>query len=97
MQITRETTCRDEVMSKKSELPQTRRHVLIFDEDWAWLEAQYGQYSISRIGTGTAIKTIIHHQVRALRQQVQDNLDARRPETSEAEAEGGRELEEAPL
>lgn len=73
-------------MSKKSELPQTRRHVLVFDEDWAWLEAQYGQYSASRIGTGTAIKTIIHHQVRALRQRVEDNLDARRP-AAEASSE----------
>ncbi len=70
-------------MSRRAEMPQTRRHILIFDEDWDWLDANYGHYSSNRIGTGVAVRKLIHSHVRALRQRVQDNLD----EASKAEAE----------
>lgn len=54
-------------MSKRSELPQSRRHVLIFDEDWAFLIEHYGPSSPSPIGVGVAVRKIIHAKVGALR------------------------------
>lgn len=80
------------LMSRRSELPQSRRHVLIFDEDWEFLEANYGQYSANRIGVGVAVRRIVHQQVRFLRQKAQDLADARqgagaeRGEATDAEA-----------
>ena len=76
-------------MSKRAEMPQTRRHVLIFDEDWDWLESNYGRYSSSRIGTGVAVRKILHSHIRALKQQVQDNLDRRRQAVGTAVASDG--------
>ncbi len=70
-------------MSRRSELPQSRRHVLIFDEDWEFLEANYGQYSANRIGVGVAVRRIVHQQVRFLRQKAQDLADARQSRGAE--------------
>lgn len=64
-------------MSKRAELPQSRHHVLIFDEDWAFLEANYGIHSANRIGAGVAIRKLVHSHVRQLKQKVQDIADAR--------------------
>jgi hypothetical protein len=74
------------MMSKRAEMPQSRRHVLVFDEDWEWLEDNYGRYSTSRIGTGVAVRKILHAHIRQLKQVVQDNLD-RRASSVEATAE----------
>lgn len=77
-------------MSKRSERPQTRRHVLIFDEDWDWLEANYGPYSENKIGTGAAARQIIHLHVKRLKQVVQDRLDRRPAVAAVAEAEASK-------
>jgi hypothetical protein len=69
-------------MSKRAELPQSRRHVLIFDEDWAWLDTQYGPYSKSRLGTGVAVRKIVHQRVQQLRQAEQDRIDSRQNEVA---------------
>lgn len=64
-------------MSKRAEIPQSRHHVLVFDEDWEWLEANYGRGSPSRIGPGVAVRKLVHAHIRLLRQKVQDLADAR--------------------
>lgn len=63
-------------MSKKSERAQSRRHVMVYDEDWAWLEANFGSASEKKIGVGTMIKRIVHTYVRRLRQNVEDRMDS---------------------
>lgn len=64
-------------MSKRAELPQSRHHVLIFDEDWSFLEANFGRQSLNRIGAGVAIRKLVHSHVKGLRQKIQDIADAR--------------------
>lgn len=64
-------------MSKRAEMPQSRHHVLIFDEDWEWLDANCGPYSESRMGVGVAIRKIVHYHVRVLRQKAQEAADRR--------------------
>ena len=64
-------------MSRKSELPQKPRHILIFDEDWDFLEQNYGSASPGRFGIGPAIRQIVHAKVLQLRQQIIAKRDAR--------------------
>ncbi len=62
-------------MSKKVELPQTRRHILIFDEDWDYLEQNYGANGAKPIGISAAIRKIIHAKVLGLRAKVSSAMD----------------------
>lgn len=64
-------------MTKKTELPQSRHHVLIFDEDWAFLNENYGAQALKPIGVSAAIRKIIHAKVLGLRQRFIEQLDAR--------------------
>lgn len=72
-------------MSKQSPLPQSRHHVLIFDEDWNWLDDNYGPNSPSRMGVGVAIRKIVHYHVKQIRQKAQEAADAREQVPSEEE------------
>lgn len=54
-------------MPRKSDLPKSRHHVMLFDEDWDFLEQNYGPNSQSGIGVSAAIAAIVHAKVRALR------------------------------
>lgn len=65
-------------MSKRSELPQSRRHVLIFDEDWTFLSTHYGPSAASPIGVGVAVRKIVHARVAALRAQHAELMDKER-------------------
>ena len=62
-------------MSKKSLLPQTRRHILVYDEDWEFLQANYGPDSQSKLGVSEAIRKIIHQRVLGLKAQAQTEFD----------------------
>jgi hypothetical protein len=64
-------------VSKKSELPQSRRHIMIFDEDWEFIDQYYGPRSDSRLGTGTAIRNLIHRAVVHLKSEAQRLADHR--------------------
>ena len=64
-------------MSRKTDLPTSRRHVLIYDEDWSFLENHYGNYSTNRIGAGIAARQIIHRAVLLLKQKAADEADRR--------------------
>jgi len=62
-------------LSKRSPLPQQRRHVGIFDEDWDFLMQEFGPDSSARIGAGTAIRTIVHHHVIAMKARANAEFD----------------------
>lgn len=64
-------------MSRKSPRPQSRRHVMMFDEDWEFLSREYGSGSDNRIGAGTVVKLIMHRFVNRLRTQINDARDNR--------------------
>lgn len=55
-------------MSKRSEKPQTPRHILVYDEDWEYLKAAYDRNTGAKpLGTSVAIRAIIHSFVRRLK------------------------------
>ncbi len=54
-------------MSRKSVLPQSPHHVMIFDEDWEFIREHYGPGSQSGLGISPTIQNIIHAYVRRLR------------------------------
>lgn len=62
-------------MSKKALLPQSPRHILIYDEDWEFLVREYGPGSPSGIGAGPAIRALVHRQVRAMKAELERRLD----------------------
>ena len=68
-------------MSKKSPLPQNRHHILVYDEDWSWLDTHYGPGSAnSQVGISGAIRAIVHQRVLGMKAKAQGQLDARRDE-----------------
>ena len=54
-------------MGKKSELPKSRHHILLYDEDWEFLETNYGPNSRVSIGISAAITAIVHAKVMDMR------------------------------
>ena len=71
-------------MAKKALLPQSRRHILVYDEDWEFLEAEYGTDSASKIGVSAAVRTIIHGYVVRLRAKATAEYDRLAQEEAEA-------------
>ncbi len=69
-------------MPKKSDsdLPMSRRHIEIFDEDWAFLDRYYGVNSDSKIGVGPAIRHIVHQKVSQLKMKMTEMRDGRMEE-----------------
>ncbi|MCK9361754.1 hypothetical protein M0Q28_06060 [Patescibacteria group bacterium] len=63
-------------MSKKTILPTSRRHVMMFDEDWEWLEGQYGANSPSKIGVAEAVRIVVHNFCKRQREAVNARIDA---------------------
>lgn len=62
-------------MTKKPVLPQHRRHIQIYDEDWDWLTESYGVHSASKIGVSAAIRTIIHAKISQLKARINAKYD----------------------
>lgn len=76
-------------MSKKSPLPQSRHHILVYDEDWDWLDRHYGPGSASsQVGISGAIRAIVHQRVLGMKAKAQGQLDARRDEERPTGDEG---------
>jgi hypothetical protein len=55
-------------MSKRSRLPQSARHILIYDDDWEFLEARFGSQGIKPIGVSNVIRALIHQRITAWRE-----------------------------
>jgi len=62
-------------MSKKVSLPQSRRHLFIYDEDWEYLSKLFGANSPNSIGVSAAVRAIIHAKVKQLRQREIDERE----------------------
>lgn len=65
-------------MTRRSLLPQSRRHIFVYDEDWSWLSDNFGILALNprnRVGVSFAIREIIHRRVRELRAQQEQQLD----------------------
>ena len=62
-------------MSKRAIRPQSRRHILVYDEDWKWLETAFGASSPGRLGVGPIIRQIVHLYVGRLRSKTQIEID----------------------
>lgn len=63
-------------MSKKAPLPYSRHHILIYDEDWEFLEKAYGKGSPHEaLGISGAIRAIIHQKVLGLKAKINQQLD----------------------
>lgn len=62
-------------MVKKSPLPKGRYHIMLFVEDWDFLEAEYGPASPKPIGMSAAITAIVHAKVLDLRAQAAEAFE----------------------
>jgi hypothetical protein len=63
-------------MTRKSALPQKAHHILIYDEDWEFLDQAYGKTSSHPLGVSTVIRTIIHQKVLGIKGKINARLDA---------------------
>ena len=54
-------------MTKRNEAPTVARHVLLFESDWTFLEANFGRHTEARLGAGNAVRAIVHKHVEAIR------------------------------
>jgi tRNA G37 N-methylase TrmD len=50
-------------LSKKSRLPQSPRHVLIYNEDWEYLETRFGPTGLKPVGVSNVIRALIHQKI----------------------------------
>ena len=62
-------------MSRRSVLPQGRRHIWVYDEDWEFLTEHFGPDSPSKMGVGPSIRNIVHIYVKRLRAKQQELID----------------------
>lgn len=63
-------------MSKKSTLPQSRHHVMVYDEDWTFLLEYCRDRAEENLGPGTVVRELIHRRVMAVRESVNKAIDA---------------------
>ena len=78
-------------MTKKARLPMNKHHVLIFDEDWEFLDRHYGPSSESRYGISSAIREIVHAKVNGLKAKMNAELDKRMGHANKGPSEGDLE------
>lgn len=66
-------------MSKKTLLLQSRRHIWVYDEDWEYIGARFGE----DLGISSALRSMIHNYVTNLKAQEARAID-RAPATQGA-------------
>ncbi len=64
-------------MPRQTEMPISKHHIALFDEDWDFLEYHYGRQSTNQLGTSAAIRAIIHRHVMVMRSLAIEITDAR--------------------
>ena len=67
-------------MPRKSDLPKSRHHIMLFDEDWEFLEVNYGATSRSPIGVSAAVSAIVHAKVSDMRARAAEAFERQREE-----------------
>jgi hypothetical protein len=75
-------------MSARIEKPSVARHLQIFEEDWEFLDINFGLRSAHPIGISKAIRNIVHSRVKALRAKQIASID----EASPSEARNDTEI-----
>jgi hypothetical protein len=76
-------------MTKKTERPAHPRHVLIYDDDWEFLERYFGLGAPRhrRVGCGYMCREYIHQGVEALKQRMRESALEPEPDWDEDEEE----------
>jgi hypothetical protein len=78
-------------VSKRAAIPQSRKHVHIYDDDWAFLASVYNRENGSSIrGPSHAIREIVHRQVEKIRANSEAMIDKARAEKRAAEEEAAK-------
>ncbi len=62
-------------MPKLSNLPSSRRHIMVYDEDWAFLSEHFAKGTEANMGEGVAVRELIHKRVIAMRQAIADKQE----------------------
>ena len=60
---------------KRFSEPVRSRHIEIYESDWEFLENNFGNGSVSRVGVGPTIREIVHQKVKWLRAKQIERLD----------------------
>jgi len=76
-------------MTKRSLKPKTRRHVMIYDEDWKFLDARFGTGAPPgrAVGVGAAIASIVELYCKRLAAREAQIADAAAAPQQEEERE----------
>lgn len=73
-------------MTKRSLIPQSRRHVHVYDEDWEFLAGIYSPDNGTSIrGPSHAIREIVHRQVGKIRERSERMIDQAKGQNEVAE------------
>lgn len=63
-------------MSKKSAVPQSRHHLMIYDEVWQWFEKNFGPGSANAgVGISKAINHVLNQRVLAMKAKEAGEMD----------------------
>lgn len=55
-------------MSKKLKLPASARHIILFDEDWEFLETRFGPTGFKPLGVSEVLRAKIHNWILTMRE-----------------------------
>lgn len=58
-------------MSKKTLLPQSRRHIWVYDEDWDYISSRFGE----ELGVSKALRNMVHQYVVNLKAKEAQAID----------------------
>lgn len=59
-------------MSLKARLPQSPRHILVYNDDWEYLETRFGYRGLKPVGVSNVIRALIHKRVLEWREAEND-------------------------
>ena len=62
-------------MSKKSTIPQERHHLMIYQEDWEFLESYCRDRAGENLSPGVVIREMVHKRIMALREKINQAID----------------------
>lgn len=62
-------------MTKRTTLPQSAHHVMIYAEDWEFAKDYWSTHGNKRLGPSGAIREIFHKYVKALKAKQEMQMD----------------------
>lgn len=76
-------------MPRKSELPKSRHHVMIYDEDWEFLRDNYDrEVGVKRIGISEALCLILHAKITDMRRIAAEEYERQQTQQATAATQG---------